>query len=144
MNVRQAELVAHLVLTPLFDGFLAANLNKAAHEQFTARLQLALVSTGLLRLCLHHHIGQFVVEHQFGQEHIEDIIAGQALRIEDIDELVTLLALFIDLLAYLAVQPYLRSLALLALQQWNTELTVNVAVVKVALDEGKAYAIYLE
>ena len=98
----------------------------------------------LLRLGLDKEVGELVVQLQLGQEEVKRVVAVETLGVEDIDELVALLSLVVNLLAYLAVQPDLCRLALLTLQDGQTELTVDVAVVEIVLYEGQAHTVDLE
>ena len=98
----------------------------------------------LLRLGLDKEVGELVVQLQLGQEEVKRVVAVETLGVEDIDELIALLSLVVNLLAYLAVQPDLCRLALLTLQDGQTELTVDVAVVEIVLYEGQAHTVDLE
>ena len=98
----------------------------------------------LLRLGLDKEVGELVVQLQLGQEEVKRVVAVETLGVEDIDELIALLSLVVKLLTYLAVQPDLCRLALLTLQDGQTELTVDVAVVEIVLYEGQAHTVDLE
>ena len=75
MDVGQAEFEAQIFIEPILDNFLAANLYLSAQEQLALGLKFALALFVLLGFGFDKEVGEFLVEHQLGQEEVEHVIA---------------------------------------------------------------------